>query len=254
MISVTPRACTLTPREREERDGDGDRQGGREEAGRERERERRGRENGKNEETQGQTAEKGREKDGTSQGRGEVNGGRRTRRRAFAHRSPSFSFLLLREERVPPRLASARTRSVATTGEGQRHGGREEREREAEKELRGEEGKYGLCVQATETSRRRNDRKTEVARGTFRRLRTHSRRPAAEAGSSRRVNRTPTFDDVHTIKKTTIPLCLPILSRSTDILKEWRVAQRYRLPFSSKPIFASEDKYNMNGYKDRILR
>lgn len=97
---------------------------------RERKRERRGRENGKNEETQGQTAEKGREKDGTSQGRGEVNGGRRTRRRAFAHRSPSFSFLLLREERVPPRLASARTRSVATTGEGQRHGGREERERE----------------------------------------------------------------------------------------------------------------------------
>ena len=192
-------------RKRGERDGDGDRQGGREEAGRERERERRGRENGKNEETQGQTAEKGREKDGTSQGRGEVNGGRRTRRRAFAHRSPSFSFLLLREERVPPRLASARTRSVATTGEGQRHGGREEREREreAEKELRGEEGKYGR-VQATETSRRRNDRKTEVARGTFRRLRTHSRRPAAEvheAGSSRRVNRTPTFDDVHTIKK-----------------------------------------------------
>lgn len=133
--------------------------------------------------------------------------------------------------------------------------GKREREREAEKELRGEEGKYR--VQATETSRRRNDRKTEVARGTFRRLRTHSRRPAAEvheAGSSRRVNRTPTFDDVHTIKKTTIPLCLPILSRSTDILKEWRVPQRYRLPFSSKLIFASEDKYNMNGYKDGILR
>lgn len=56
-------------------------------------------------------------------------------------------------------------------------------------------------MQATETSSRRNDRKTEVARGTFRRLRTHSRRPATEvhAGSSR-VNRTRSIDDVRTIK------------------------------------------------------
>lgn len=110
----------------------------RRQAGRRGERERERRENGKNEETQGQTAEKGREKDRASRGgeAGEVNGGRRTRRRerllTVLLRSPSSSST----ERVP-RLASVRTRFVATTG----------RERDTETQEHGEGGNTTVCKQ-----------------------------------------------------------------------------------------------------------
>lgn len=90
----------------------------------------------------------------------------------------------------------------------------EKKERERE-ELRG--GREYDRVQPTETSSRRNDRKTEVARGTFRRLRTHSQRPATEvhAGSSR-VNRTHR-SMMFTLEAIKNYLPLAILSQSTDI-------------------------------------
>ena len=86
--------------------------------------------------------------------------GERTRR-AFAHRSFVRSFFLWNERGFfldsPPRFELA----------ARCHHEEKERERERERVERAEGDRGMTSVQATETSSRRSDRKTEVAGGTF---------------------------------------------------------------------------------------